>query len=692
MAKKSAKRTAAEPVPLDDPAVEALVARAASLGDSMFAPVLRTWLSANSRQRDSFFAALQQWLVRETSAAATVPLLFELLPLVDEPRVLQLLTTFVAMFAGDHRNWLGATRFDAERVVAGDAVRAANHRALVAMLPALAPLAVDRSPDVRARFAFVAAWLGEDARDTVVSLLAAQCRDPEPVVRAHAVVALSMHEQRATLDALRSDPDERVRCCAAIAASSNGGDEAALDALEPWIAAESAPWPELAFNNGALSEWAAQRCGAMYTRFQDRVGPALLGALSSKTAPVVRAAFAGWERGAEFTALQRAVVARVIADEAMQTIACIQELREAGLVSNQPGITTADLFDELRARFDLPRPPPLFGPKALVSVDDTAKYAQHWLADYALDPQPDRAALIARAIAETIETDALVELLLRFSVDLDGSVLPFERVADRSYDVAPLPGFERAGERWIGAPEQWPQRVRDWIAEREREGWLVAELGWLGFDARFALFDLRGRHLLMQVGHEWTMDGPNYSQTRALVWPRHRLTPLVARAARERDSAAFDAVIARWLETGKKPAERWVSGRVARLAVELFAGTSAEPPALYDEALRRAQVDWGGLLSHTLAYGAVLSDARREALALSIAAETRTLLPQLYALSRSRAVFDALAPRLREQGAAWAAWPESQRRSWAMVMGDEAADELVQASSEGAPRRRTKRR
>jgi hypothetical protein len=697
---KSATKKRKEPTPIDDRRVVALVERVTALEIPGIGPMFRSWFSATERQRPQVSAALGAAIVNAVRGPEIVSFLIESIGLVDEPRVLDALTILVRMIAGDHRRWLLAETFDPDAIIE-DRVTSANRAAALLCFDAIVSYTKDPSAEVRARVAFVLVWFGRDVRSRSIETLVTLVDDRTPEVRANAIVSLALLGERSRVASLLSDGDERVRLAAAIAASY-GADGALKDrvisTLEDAVVSPQVLWRSFAFYDGDIASFAVQRFGRLGAAFDDRVASRLSALLEGRSGPAlagaaVLAAFAGYTPGAALTRAQREVATKIIATESLQTPAVLDALREFRLVTAGQYVTIDVMLDECRERLGLPRPPPTLGPREIVALPESAlpaRHAQHWLADFALQPMPERAASIAEAIANTVAPDALFEFLTMQAADWDGTELPRARTDGVQFEV-PLPeGLSPRGDLYAGPPEQWPTRFRVWLEDREREGWLLSRLWWYGVSVQAELFDLRGRRIELDFGHDWNAGNPTLTEVRALVRTRHRLTPLVARAARARDPAGFDRAMEATLEVivagGRR--EAWRAGFLLSIAIEVFAGAAEPPPALYDRALRLAQQGWSYVIAPFVPYARLLPRERVEALALECATDNDQPLFLLCAFARTRAVFDAIVARARAQVAAGLNYSETDRARWAWVMGDEAADALLAAVRAGRAKRR----
>ncbi|MFO0558722.1 MAG: HEAT repeat domain-containing protein [Polyangiales bacterium] len=684
----------AELVPIDDAAVRALFDRAvAAVGDETFTGAFSTWFSARERELARSYLWLQRWLNETLGASRAVPFVIESLALLDEQRVLQALGALTTALVGDHRNWLAPARFDPDVYVRNDSERAARRRALIESLEALIALTKDRSERVRAGAAFALAWLGEPARERVVPALRALLEDREPAARAAAVVALAMHRDGAGVASLMDDEDPRVRLCAAIAESLEVSSERGRATLESALTSDEVAWPDLLFNDGALSRWAILRYGAACRGEPERLKTRLVAALSdpvraSFVDAIVLASSAGWTPDQPFTAAQRAVVAVLVERPALQN-AAIDPLRRAGLITYADYVTTDVIIDGLRARLGIARPPPAFGSQAKVTVRGRTDYAQHVWAEYATSPEPEFALEIAAEIASAIALDDVVDLLMRRAQDIDGSTLPYSRVASVAFEVALPEGVERRGERLVRRPEEWHLAHRDWCREREREGWLQLTSWWSGEEVITRWFDLGARSLEVSFGHDWNAGNPIFTEARALVSARHRLTPLVARAARARDRAAFDRALESFIE--KSPANNWNTMRAMSVAIELFAGTGEAPGVLFDRYAILAQRSWTYVVATLLPYARLLPAERREELAVACAAQSDFALPLLYELAPIERVLEALTPALRRAVTNWSDYASRERRRWVRALGEEGAARIAEACGP-APAPETKRR
>jgi hypothetical protein len=693
-----ASKRASEPVPTDDPVVASVVARAREVPErEPFCVVFESWLSAPARLRPGSYFAFADLLARRIEAPEWLPFVFEVLPRLDEARVIDVLTLGSVLVAGEHRNWLGGERFDPEPV-GRDLVRRRHRGVILESFAAIAPYVSDPSEEVRARLAFLLAWLGDEGRSLALPLLQTLAADAEPAPRATALVALAMHRETDLLGpALADEPavDPRVRLCAAIAASWASMTDAAIDVLESALTRAPVLWPALPFNNGALTDWAMLRYGASCGRDAARATPRFVAALEVKGAPVaaiIAAACAGWTPGAPYTELQRGVVAKIIETPTLQTASCMGALQQARVLPAMGWGALPQLFDELRARFELPRPPPTTGPTTLVTVEGETRFAQHWWADFASRPRAD-GARIAAAIAESLTTAELVELLLRSAQEFDGTGLLPERWSPVAYDVAAPTGFTVRDRALEGPGDGWADSVRAWIAAREREGWLLEGLWWYTADVTVDLFDLSGRWLQLQCGHDWNQGNPDYSRTTGQLRARHRLTPLVARAARARDPAAFDQALEAELDKAIAPnvSARWVGARAAQLALYAVAGTADEPPSFYDRGLCYWQRYSPYVTPIFVAYSRIVSAPRREAIALTCATESPSPLPAFYAVAATPAVLEAILPKLRSAQQSWDDYVVRERRQWARVLGDDVAEDLVRRVTEGLPKKKRRR-
>jgi hypothetical protein len=692
-----ASKRASEPVPTDDPVVAAVVARAREVAErEAFCVVFESWLSAPARLRPGVYFAFADVLARRAEAPEWLPFVFEVLPRLDEGRVIDVLTLSAVLVAGEHRNWLGGERFDPEPV-ARDLVRRRHRAVIIASFAALAPFVSDPSDAVRARLAFLLAWLGDEARSLALPVLRTLAADAEPAPRATALVALAMHGETDAIEAVLSDAavDPRVRVCAAIAASWSSETDASIDVLESALTSAPVQWPALPFNNGALTDWALLRYGASRRRDPARATRKLVAALEVQGAPVaaiVAAACAGWTPGAPYTELQRGVVAKILETPALQSTSCMGALQQAQVLPVVQWAATVPLFDELRERFGLPRPPPTKGPTTLVTIDGETRYAQHWWADFASKPRAD-GARIAAAIAGSLTTAEVVELLLRSAQEFDGTGLLAERWSLVAYDVEAPRGFTARDRALTGPGDGWAESVREWIAAREREGWLLEGLWWYTADVTVDLFDLNGRWLQLQCGHDWNQGNPDFSKTTGQLRARHRLTPLVARAARARDPEAFDRAVREAVDAAMAPtvSARWVGARAALLALYACVGTADEPPAFYDRALCDWQQSSPYVTAILVAYARIVSAPRREAIALTCATESWSPLAALYAVAPTPAVLEAILPKLRAAQQSWDEYASRERRQWARVLGDEVTEELVRRVTDALPKPKRRR-
>lgn len=699
---KSSKKKNKERVPTDDPQVVAIIEKVEALEVPALKQTFRSWLDAPERKIDWGFPYVANACAQDVRGPEIAPHLIACVALVDEQRALALLSLLVRMIAGEHQRWLEVRAFDVERVVE-DRVCRDNQSVIAASFDALAAFVSDPSPDVRARIAFVLPWLGTATRTKAIERLRALVSDRDPCVRASAVVSLGLLGDRDSIvptSTLFSDEDERVRLAAAIAVTYVTRDvsEAVLALLEGAFVKPPPPWTSFAFMNGQLSAWAVQRyglAGAADEARSARVYEAMLA--GDSVGALVPAAVAGlfieYTRGAALTAAQRAVAAKIVGDPAMQTPLVTQALRARQLVGDPQFTVTGATIDEFRARVGLPRPPPAAGPLELVSVPSIARPAQpaqHWLADFSIAPNADEAEPIARAIASTIPTDKLVEFFIRWGPDFDGTNLPRERTAALEFEV-PLPsGITLRDGRLIGEAEGWPDRFRVWLAEREAEGWIPTNIWWYGVQVDLSLIDRVGRWFTLAYGHDWNSGNPDYTYVRATPRARHRLTPLVARAARDRDPAEFDRVFDATLDavTAKGSRDLWIVSRMAWLAVEVFALSGVVPPPMYDRAVQVAQRVWTYAIGPFRAYTRLLPAERREALVLTCVSEQTFALIDFYGACPTPAVFEALAQKMKQNGSYWTGAADRVARWWAYGLGEEAAAAFVAEIPKPAPKKR----
>lgn len=698
---KTGSKKPKERVPTDDPQVLALVERVEALGVATMDARYRSWLSAPERQQAPTFALVAVTCAQAVRGPELVPPLIETIALVDEPRVLAVLGLLVRMIAGDHRRWLNGATFDNAAIVA-DSVCRANQSAAVASFDTLSALARDPSSDIRAQLAFVLPWLGPLARDRSIELLRALAGDRASSVRRNAIVALGLLGDRARIDALFADEDEGVRVAAAIAATfvpEAAMDERVLSTLETLLVRPLGPFATFTFANGDLSGWAIQRYGRLSTQFDERAAERFDALLSGPTGPLfsgaaIRAVFSQYVRGTTLTRTQRVIASKYLSVPTLRTPESLIAMREVGLTSGPQYVPVALLIDEFRDRVGLPRPPPESGPLELVTLPDSElapRYAQHWLADFAVAPMPAQAEAIAEAIAHTISTEALVELLVRGARDWDGTDLPRERTDAIAFDV-PLPeGLELRDGKYVGPADGWPDRFRVWLAAREAEGWLLSGLWWYGVQVQATLFDRIGRQFVLDYGHEWNSGNPDLASIRATPRATHRLTPLVARAARARDAEAFDRAMASRLDawTSKGTIEQWLAYRVSQLAIEIFAQTGEAPPALYDRAVQWAQKNWTYVIAAFGAYARLLPPERREALALACARESTMRLPLLAAFANTPAVIELLTEQFANDPSDWSSYLPKMREQWAWVLDEEVIEKFAAAVvRRRAPKRR----
>lgn len=694
--KKGAKpKRAVEPVPTDDPTIAARWASAsASVAPNVRAPI-EQWI----RSPSGGLARASQWLrsaiAQEPPSEATLALMLDLLPRLDEDRALDALFCVGYGLTGDHRNWLDGPRFDDDALYR-DSARARCCAVVMERIDTVIAAANERFALLRAQALFTLGWLGAPARDRAVPVLQARCSDLDAVVRAAAVVALAMHGARTK--ALDGEEDRRVRLCATIAESWVDASGAVIDALEAVVGAPSEDaevrWPEMPFNNGAIGAWAILRCGVVMQSQPARLTATMERALASPSAQrsigaIVAAAFVGYAPDRAPTACQRAVASALIARAELQQ-AAIVPLQAARVVPMGTFETVDALIDGLRARMGIERPPPSFGSKARVAVRDRSMFAQHWMAEFAVAPEPDLAQEISTQIARALSTSELIELALLRSMDIDGSALSYDRVRSVAYPVAlPEGAIEREG-RIVRAPEGWPDAHRRWCADRVREGWWMVGSWWTGEEVITRWFDLRGRSLEVFFGHEWNRGDPIRTEARVVINARHRLAPLVLRAGRARDPMAFDDAIEALL---RGPTGAQQSARVVQAALEVFSGTDEAPPESVDSAAVLFQRSWSYVCATIAPYARLLPEARREALAIECARSTNFALPLLYELAPTERVLEAIVPAMRQAIANWPEYVERSRASWERALGADATARIVEACGPApAPAKPTRRR
>lgn len=679
-----------EPVPTDDPTIFAQWERVGPTLDAALRPPFTQWIGSNTSGLVRASTWLRAAVAQQPWSDRALELMLDLLPMLDDERALDALWCVGFWLTGEHRNWLNQPRFDAGELYR-DGARSRCRDAVVAKLDAILAAASDRYDVVRARALFVLGWLGEAERARALPVLRARCADPDAVVRAAAVVALAMHGER--IGALGDDEDARVRLCATIAESWIEATDEVRASLRAAIDGEDVQWPQLPFNDGAIRAWAIIRYGVAARAQPAQLEAALLEVLRGPSAEqsvgaVIAAAFIGYGAGAEPTATQRAVVRAVVHREALYA-AAIAPLQAARLIP-VGGYETIDVsIDGLRARFGIERPPPSFGSLERVTVRDRSTYAQHWMAEFAVAPEPDLAAEIADQIARTLTIDALLELTLMRSIDVDGTNLPYDRVRAAAYPVALPNGTVERDGRLVHGPERWPEDHRRWCADRASEGWLMVGSWWSGEEVITRWFDLRGRWLEVFFGHEWNGGNPIRSEARVVVNARHRLTPLVLRAARARAPQALDAAMRSLVDAPNGGQHSW---RVVQAAIELFSASDEAPPAWLDAQALALQRSWAYVTAVIAPYARLLPTERREALAIAMATQSSYALPLLYELAPSERTLDAILPAIRQSIRNWPDYVTRSRALWERALGLDAAERIVAACGPSPEPRATSRR
>lgn len=692
MATTKKGKKAGELVPTDDPAVSALWERESeSMQDTLRRP-LNEWISCKLRSVERASNWLRAAIQQDIDSYRALPLMLDLLPMLDEARVIDALWAIGFWITGDHRNWIDTARFD-DRVIDRDSVRRSCRASVLARLDAIIALAADPADAIRARAAFLLGWLGPTARERAVVALRACCSDRAEVVRGSAVISLAMHGERES--SLLDDPDARVRLCAAIAASWSEPSERARAILEAALDEPMLQWSALAFNEGALSACAILRYAIITREQPERMQARFVAALRSALGPalvpsVIAAAFWRYAEQSAPSAMQRAVAAVIVERVELHNPA-VPALRVARAIPMASFETVDVLIDGLRASFGLPRPPPTVGSRTTVTVRGRGSFAQHWMADFAVAPQPELAAEIAGEIAMALTVDELVELLSRWSQDIDGSALSYARVASVAYEVALPEGVERRDGRLVRRPEEWAVAHRAWCADREREGWLSLLSWWSGEEVVTRWFDLRGRSLEVTFGHEWNSGNPIRTEARVVVAARHRLTPLVARAARAKDPSAFDAVMEAQIAANARSGS-WNANRATQIAIEAFAGTGEAPPAYFDGVAALMQRTWTYVTGALVPYARLLPADRREALAITCATQTNYALPLLYELAPTQAVLDAISPALKRALLDWPKYIELYRSTWERALGADGAARIIEACGPAPVVEKPKRR